>query len=375
MRTAKALLFALAGLVAGGLVFHSGLRKFQETRALKREGATVEAKVIEERTRYRSKGRTRYYLTVEFQAANRQTVQRETEVDYDTHSQGAAQKLVNVHYLPSNPEIVRAGPTVETEFGDLLLGGFIIACGIGSFLFMRRPETREELAQETAQNLESLCDADHQLVPVDGRKFAGVDQQFYDASQSEFESYGFVFLSDIEVIPTKPVKGMTRTFVRLLLSPDRTRVANIFHVRPGFFLRMLGAKDARVCGVDTQMSDNSFVCTDNAETCNALDNPPEINGAHLPSTSSVETILSAHANRIEAHGIFRANARPVAMQGSEDVLRSMQLQNRIKAAYRQQNGLSKAELERLAGEKNNEVVNNLHADLERHRVQSRRDAA
>lgn len=375
MRTAKALLFALAGLVAGGLVFHSGLRKFQETRALKREGATVEAKVIEERTRYRSKGRTRYYLTVEFQAANRQTVQKETEVDYDTHSQGAAQGVVSVHYLTSNPEILRAGPTVETEFGDLLLGGFIIACGIGSFLFMRRPETREELAEETVQNLESLCDADHQLVPVDGRKFAGVDQQFYDASQSEFESYGFVFLSDIEVIPTKPVKGMTRTFVRLLLSPDRTRVANIFHVRPGFFLRMLGAKDARVCGVDTQMSDNSFVCTDNAETCNALDNPPEINGAHLPSTSSVETILSAHANRIEAHGIFRANARPVAMQGSEDVLRSMQLQNRIKAAYRQQNGLSKAELERLAGEKNSEVVNNLHADLERHRVQSRRDAA
>ncbi len=63
------------------------------------------------------------------------------------------------------------------------------------------------------------------------------------------------------------------------------------------------------------------------------------------------------------------------MQGTEDVLRSIQLQNRIKAAYRRQNGLSREELERLAGVKNNEIVNNLHADLESRREESSRKAA
>ncbi len=375
MRTAKALFFALAGLVAGGLVFHSGLRKFKETRQLKREGAVVEAKVVDERTRYRSKGRSRHYLTVEFSPTPNQTVTREIQVDDDTHSQGATDGRVQVHYLPSNPEILRAGTAVEIEFGDMLLGGFILACGAGSFLFLRQPTTRRELAEDAARNLDALGDAEQQLVPVDGRTFTRVDLKFYDAARQAFEARGFVFLADVEVIASKPVKGHARTFVRLLLSPDRIGVASIFHVRPGFFLRMLGAREARVCGVDAQMSDHSFVCTDNAGACSALNNPPEINAAHLPAASTVEMILDAHAGRLEAHGVFRINSRPVAMQGTEDVLRSIQLQNRIKAAYRRQNGLSREELERLAGVKNNEIVNNLHADLESRREESSRKAA
>ncbi len=117
------------------------------------------------------------------------------------------------------------------------------------------------------------------------------------------------------------------------------------------------------------------MCTDTAETCNALNSPPDINSSHLPASSNVETVVTAHAHRVETHAVFRAGAAPVKMYNSEDVRRSMELQNRIKAAFRQQVGLSKEELERLAGTKNNPVVNDLHADLERHRDQSRRDAA
>lgn len=375
MRTIKVVFFALVGFIAGGLVFKGGWREFRETRQLKKEAVTVQAKVVEERTRYRSKGRSRYYLTVEFNTPAGGLVRKETEVNYDTHSQGAADGQVPVHYLPTDPAILRAGPSVSTEFGNMLLGGFILVCGGVSLLYIRQPANRKELAEDTAKSLEALCDAEQQYVAVDGRTFKGVDQNFYDNAQREFESRGFVFLEDIEVIPKKPVKGFAQTFVRLLLSPDRTQVANIFHVKPGFLFRVIGAKEARVCGVDTQMSDNSFVCTDNAESCNALNNAPEINGAHLPAASTVAMILDAHAGRQEAHCVFRAGAAPVRMHSSEDVRRSMELQNRIKAVFRQQNGLSKEELERLAGEKNNEVVNNLHSDLERHREQSRRDAA
>lgn len=375
MRIAKVLFFALVGLVAGGFLFTSGYREFSETRQLQRNGATIEAKVLDERTRYRGKGRTRYFLTVEFQTPERAQVTQEAEVDYDTHAQGAAQGHVLVHYLPADPTILRAGQTVATEFGNMLLGVFIVGCGGVSLLFIRQPSNRKELAEDTAKHLESLCDAEQRYVTVDGKSFTGVDQTFYDTAQREFESHGFVFLEDMEVIASKPTKGLTRTFVRLLLSPDRTRVANIFHVKPGVLLKTLGAKDARVIGVDTQMSDNSFVCTDTAESCNALNSPPDINSSHLPAASNVETVLTAHAHRVETQAVFRAGAAPVKMYNSEDVRRSMELQTRIKAEYRQQVGLSKEELERLAGSKNNPVVDDLHADLERQRDQSRRDAA
>lgn len=375
MRIVKVVFFALAGLVAGGFLFKSGYREFSETRQLQQEAATIEAKVVDERTRYRGKGRTRYYLTVEFQTPTRAPVVQETEVDYDTHSQGAATGHVLVHYLPTSPNVLRAGPKVTTEFGNMLLGAFIVGCGGVSLLFIRQPSNRKELAEDTVKNLESLCDTDQRYVTVDGKTFTGVDQNFYDTAQREFESHGFVFLEDMEVIASKPVKGLTRTFVRLMLSPDRTRVANIFHVKPGLLFKTLGAKDARVIGVDTQMSDNSFVCTDSAETCNALNSPPDINSSHLPASSTVEMVLTAHAHRVETHAVFRAGAAPVKMHNSEDVRRSMELQNQIKAAFRQQVGLSKEELERLAGTKNNPVLNDLHADLERHRDQSRREAA
>jgi hypothetical protein len=375
MRTIKVVFFALVGLVAGGFLFSSGYREFSETRQLQRDGATIEAKVVDERTRYRGKGRTRYFLTVEFQTPTRAEVVQETEVDYDTHSQGAATGHVLVHYLPTSPSVLRAGQTVSTEFGNLLLGAFIVGCGGVSLLFIRQPSTRKELAEDTAKHLESLCDTEQRYVTVDGKSFSGVDQAFYDSAQREFESHGFVFLEDMEVVASKPVKGLTRTFVRLMLSPDRTRVANIFHVKPGVLLRTLGAKEGRVIGVDTQMSDNSFVCTDTAESCNALNSPPDINSSHLPAASNVETVLTAHAHRVETHAVFRAGAAPVKMYHSDDVRRSMELQNRIKADYRRQVGLSKEELERLAGTKNNPAVNDLHADLERQRDQSRREAA
>lgn len=375
MRTVKVLFFALVGLVAGGFLFSSGYREFSETRQLQRDGATIEAKVVDERTRYRGKGRTRYFLTVEFRTLAASPVIQETEVDYDTHAQGTAQGHVLVHYLPADPTILRAGRTVSTEFGNLLLGAFIVGCGGVSLLFIRQPATRKKLAEDTAKHLESLCDTEQRYVTVDGKSFSGIDLAFYDTAQREFESHGFVFLEDMEVVASKPVKGLTRTFVRLMLSPDRTRVANIYHVKPGVLLGTLGAKEARVIGVDTQMSDNSFVCTDTAESCNALNSPPDINSSHLPAISNVETVLTAHAHRVETHAVFRAGAAPVKMYHSDDVRRSLELQNRIKADYRRQVGLSKEELERLAGTKNNPVVNDLHADLERQRDQSRREAA
>lgn len=374
MRAPKVVVVAVFGLVAGGLLLGTGYHNFRETRQLQREAASIDAKVVDARTQYRGKGRSRRYLTVEFHTQSGQLVTKETEVDFETHQSAVGQGRVLVHYLPGDPSILRAGSAVEPEYRNILLGALLLACGGISLYFIKSPGSREEPAANASQLPAASTGLSHQYARVNGAAFKGVDQKFYESIQGEFEALGFVHLEDIEVIPTKPAKGFARTFVRLLLSADGTRVANIFHVKPGLALRLIGAKESRVYGIDTQMTDDSFVCTDNAETCPA-GNPPDINAAHLPTDSTVAMVADAHANRVEAHSVFRMNATPVRIRNAEDARRAMHLQNRIKADFLKTAALKRAGLEDQANGNERSAANELRLDLGQNREQARREAA
>lgn len=374
MSTAKRFLLGLAAILLGGVLLFNGVREYRQSRRLQTEGRSVTAKVVDERTAYRSKGRSRYYLTVEFETGDRQAVTRELQVSRSTHTDGVAARSIKVHFLPNDLSVIQGGPSVEIPWAAAPLGLLILGGGVLLIVFRKQPANRRELAESTAENLATLCDTNQQYVPADARQFKQADLVFYDDSQRLLERLGFVFLEDVEVVPGKPNKSFARTFLRVMLSADRTRIATIFHLKPGWMLKLLGAKETRVHGIDTQLSDNSFICTDNAESCNALNNPPTINVSHLPATTSVGLVLEAHNNRVEAHAVFRIGVLPVRMQSAEDVRRSMDLQQRIKAAFRTEAGLSKEELERLAGVTNDPVVNNLADDLKQRPGQSHRRA-
>lgn len=374
MRTTKAVLFGLAAILLGGVLLFNGVREYRQSRRLQTEGQSVTATVVDERTVHRTKGRSRYYLTVEFETEARQAITRELKVSRSTHTDGVADRSIKVHFLPNDLSVIQGGPSVDVSWASIPFGLLILGGGVVLIVFRKQPTNRRELAESTAENLAALCDTNQQYVPADALQFKRVDMVFYDDSQRLLERLGFVFLEDVEVIPNKPNKSFARTFLRVMLSADRTRIATIFHLKPGWMLRLLGAKETRVYGIDTQLSDNSFICTDNAESCNALNNPPTISVSHLPATTSVGLVLEAHNNRVEAHTVFRVGALPVRMQSAEDVRRSMDLQQRIKAAFRTEAGLSKEELERLAGATNDPVVNNLADDLKQPREPSRRRA-
>jgi hypothetical protein len=375
MNTAKKLLFIVGAFALGGLFLITGLHEFRQSRRLAAEGKTTVARVVDERTVYRSKGRSRYYLTVEFETAAKQFITQEVKVDYSTHSAGSTARSVKVHYLPSDPLVLQAGDAVETRFEDILFGLLFVGAGVVLAVFYKQPATRQELADTTQEHLERLCDASQQYVPVEAKQFKQVDLAFYDRCQQQFETRGFVFLEDVEVVASKPNKSFARTFVRVLISPDRARIASVFSLKPGWMLRVLGAREARVWGVETQFSNNTFVCTDNAEACNALENAPAINVSHLPAASTVEMVAESHDQRLVAHAAANPGAVPVRMNSAADVHRAMELQQQIKAAFRRGHGLSKAELERLGGATNNPVINDLHADLTRRQEQRREDAA
>lgn len=374
MHTAKKILMIMGVVAAGGYLFVMGLREFRGSRRLAAEGKATLAEVVDERTRYRSKGRTKYYLTVAFQTEDKQAIRREVQVDYDTFSAGRTGS-VTVHYLPGEPTVLQAGDAVETKFGNALLGAFVLGCGLLWLVRFKQPASRAELADVAAGHLKALCETDQKHVKADARQFKQVDIGFYDACQRRSEERGFIWVEDIEEVTSKPNRNFARTFQRVLLSRDGTRIATIAHLKPAWMLRVLGAKEARLFGVDTQFSNDTFVCTDNAEACGVLANAPAINVLHLPSASSTDLVMDAHEKRVMAHSAMYPGAEPVPMNGAEDIRRAMALQQRVKAEFRREHGISKTELARMAGVSGDPAIDNLHADLEKRRDQDRQKAA
>jgi hypothetical protein len=124
-------------LVGGAYLFVTGIREFRGSRRLAAEGKSTTATVVNDRLGYRHKS-VSYYLTVEFQTEAQLGIHQELEVDYDTYSAGR-KGWITVHYLPGDPAICQAGNSVETKFGNALMGAFILGCGLLWLIRFKQP--------------------------------------------------------------------------------------------------------------------------------------------------------------------------------------------------------------------------------------------
>ena len=363
MKSAKKALLPLSALLAAACLLIQGLAEFRDTRRLLSEGARATGKVVDGRTVYRPRGRTRYYVTVEFGTPAGQSFRREIQVDDNTHRQGRDEGEVTVWYLPAAPEVCQAGARPQHDVSNLVLGGLLFVVGVFLVPSIWRPGSRKELADTVSEHFDTLCDTDLRYEPVDPAAFSHLDLGFYNSSQRQFEEHGFLHLEDVEEVRRKPFASFARTFLRVLVSRDGTRVATIFQVKPGWKLRLLGAKETRVYGVGTLFSNATSVDTDNAEGASMLDPVPGFNTAHLPAGSSLEMVLNLHEKRLAAHAAQQAGAVPLRIQCAEELHRLMLESHARKAAFRRQHGLSKQALERLGGVSANPVINDLHKDL------------
>jgi hypothetical protein len=300
---------------------------------------------------------------VEFRTEANQTVTHKIQVNSDTHQAGVSSGTVRVHYLPSNPEICQAGEQVESKWGMAAGGAGFLALGIFLIFSRNKPTNRKELAEVVGDGLKTLCQTDVRYVPVQARDFKGLDLAYYDDCQKRFEARGFTFLEDIEVVMPKPNKNFARTFLRVMLSRDGTGIASFYHLRPGWALRVMGAKEFKGYGIDTQFSNQTFVSTDNAEAVGALEQPPALSECHLPKETYIEMVMDAHEKRVAQHRTMCPESEPIRMHSAAAVHQALALQQRIKAEHRQKAGLSKAELEKIGGVTNNQVINDLHEDL------------
>ena len=132
-------------------------------------------------------------------------------------------------------------------------------------------------------------------------------------------------------------------------------MADLYHFVPKFALRLLGAKPAKVLDLETWFSDGRFVCTCNAEMAGKLESPPAIDALRLPAGTTWDMLLETHQRRVNQYLAAHPGVKPVKLEGMADVRRAQDEQQRIKADFRKQIGLSKTELERFAGAPSREV--------------------
>ena len=149
MSTAKRILLGFAAILLGGVLLFNGVREYRQSRQLQTEGQSVTAKVVDERTVHRTKGRSRYYLTVEFETEDRQAVTRELKVSRSTHTDGVAARSIKVHFLPNDLSVIQGGLSVEIPWialplGLLILGGGVLRIGIGEPEHQGRPAVENQ---------------------------------------------------------------------------------------------------------------------------------------------------------------------------------------------------------------------------------------
>jgi hypothetical protein len=165
MKTAKTLFGIVAALAIGGFILAEGVRDYRDSQRLKAESKTTPGKVLDHRTAYRSKGRTKHYLTVEFQTDQNQTITQEVLVNKDTHRAAASSGTTTVHYLPSNPAICQAGEKIESPVKSIIIGSLILVCGLIGIVYLIRPAKKELTGQKISSDPNADLSNQHEEPP------------------------------------------------------------------------------------------------------------------------------------------------------------------------------------------------------------------
>ncbi|HXR03132.1 MAG TPA: DUF3592 domain-containing protein [Verrucomicrobiae bacterium] len=362
----KKLLSIIALLMMGVAFIFVGSKDLVHSRQLAAQGKVTTAKVLDGEDNVSGRFHTHTcYLQLQFQPESGSAVSPRIEVGKDVYQSVQIGSIVKVHYLPEDPTICQAGETVETRFGKLLWGiGFLLGAGY-LILFFQQPTGQKEAVESLGESVKTLSLTQFEYVSVDARNFKHLDLAFYNNGQRRLEAAGYRFLDDQENVTLRRRSGI-RTFIRILLSGDRTTMADFYHFIPKFMLRILGAKPAKVLDLETWFSDGCFVCTSNAEMAGKLESPPTIDAQRLPAETTWDMLLETHQRRLGKYLMCHPGVSAVKLTGLADVRRAQDEQQRIKAEFRQRIGLSRTELQRFAGAPSREL-DRLHNALTEHR--------
>ena len=205
--------------------------------------------------------------------------------------------------------------------------------------------------------LDALFGGEHEYRQVQPTEFPYADLTFYDRVQKELEALGFHKVADIEDQTLTRVYPDTRTFVRVLVDDAAVIRAGAFHLRQrGGLVGLFSAigvvpRHVHVVELVSEVPRGRFLVTAPTRGLDRLDPPPEMQVERLPPGTSIRALVERHRVRVQEHLRGHAAHTPVAMDGYDAVLASVQRGHVVASQHRQKIGrLSKDELERFTGE-------------------------
>jgi len=371
----KSIILILAAFVLGPLCFWSGIHDYRNSQRLAAQGRTATAEVLDRVTQYRSRGANRYYLSVQFQTETAQDIRMRVPVTQETYSHANTGGTTTVRYLPSNPNLCAVGETVNTWMGSFVSGSVLLLSGCVLMFAARARSNTRKAAVKVAGHVAGLCETHYEYASVNANDFGHLDLGWYGASQQWLEKKGFGLLGDEENLTFRRTSKGNRTLLRTMLSRDGTCLAYIYHFKPNTTRGASGGEGFRILELQTHFANGAFLTTSNAEAAGKLNSPPGIDALHLTATASREEVFAAHTRRLEAFLSANPGIAPGLMTSLDDVHRVQNALQAIKAAYRGNTGITKEELQRIAGSRLAPCqIDALHAEVVKVRCEQQKAA-
>ncbi len=376
MKLRNLLLVTVAAML-GPWMICSGVKDYQNSKRLAAEGKTATAQVIDRSVKRSTRGGDRYYLSLRFQTGSGDSVQGRVLVNKGEYSKAEAGGTVSLRYVPSAPLICAVGEPVSTWTSKFVSGTLLLVSGcVLVVLRQRQAQSTRQAAKKVAQSVEALCETHYEYAAVNAQDFSHLDLAWYAASQRLLEGHGFALLGDEENLTFQRTSKGNRTLLRTMLGHDGTWLAYLYHFKLATPVRSFAAGGLKALELQTHFADGTFVTTSNAEAAGKLDSPPGVDALRLPANTPFESILAAHNQRVAASLTNHPGVAAGRMSCLEDVHRVQNVPQQIKAAYRRNTGITKAELQRMAGGRlRPEQIEALHAEVEELRDGQHRQAA
>jgi hypothetical protein len=213
----------------------------------------------------------------------------------------------------------------------------------------------EKAARDIKERTQAIYVPRHEYRRVDAKDFRHLDLKFYDRVRDALTAQGCLCFGDFENVTLKGGVNDFRTFIRMLVSEDRTVSIGLFHPKPKFWVRcllwLLRIKLGRIMDCETELSNGGYIVTSNATEAAKLNPPPGFDQSFLPLNTPHNTIYETHRQRLRAFLSANPDVRATALNTPEEALDMQHRMQNVKAAYRASVGYAtEDELKRMGAD-------------------------
>ncbi|MBW4473102.1 MAG: hypothetical protein KME45_22395 [Stenomitos rutilans HA7619-LM2] len=218
-------------------------------------------------------------------------------------------------------------------------------------------------AEKLLQTMQSLYGQPHIFQQVDCKTFHNLNQAFYRQSQKALEKLGFRQIADIEDVTVSRTNPAHRTFIRVLLSGDRTTVGACYQFPLSWLVRLfqwfgLAPKGGKAIDFETELSNSSFLITSNTLEMDTTADIPNVQRQQLPHNTPIEPLLRRHREKLRVLG--KQGIQPLKMNSYQDIEAAQHRLQAIKNNYRASVGfVTDADIDQTATDRQQQAAETL----------------